>query len=248
MSLAARTVVLIPTYNEAGNISLILDQVFSADPQLSVLVLDDNSPDGTAEIAEAKRTQHGNLRVLKRLTNRGFGKSYLDGFRRVLAERDKSVIVTMDADFSHEPKEIPFLLDLIAAGADVALGSRHVKGGRFPGIPLWRRVLSRYANAYVRLVLGFPIADCTSGFIAMKTTALAAIHPETLRSEGYGFLFEMKYRLYRKGFVIKEHPVAWPNRHKGVSKMSRAIMWESFLLPWKIRLGGRSPETSAGER
>lgn len=235
----ADTIILIPTYNEAGNIPLILDQIFAVSPDFSVLVLDDNSPDGTADIVEAKRAHYPNLRVLKRLTDRGFGKSYLDGFRRVLAEHAKEVIVTMDADFSHEPKEIPALLRLLTSGADVATGSRHAKGGRFPGIPLWRRVLSRFANSYVRLVLGFPIADCTSGFIAMKASALAAIHPETLRSEGYGFLFEMKYRFYRQGYAIREHPVAWPNRHKGVSKMSQKIMWESFLLPWRIRASTR---------
>lgn len=248
MTKPADTIVLIPTYNEAENISLILDQLFTVSPDFTVLVIDDNSPDGTAAIVEQAQRKYPNLQLLKRTQNRGFGKSYLDGFRRVLAEGEADSIITMDADFSHEPKEIPFLLDLLAAGADVATGSRHVKGGRFLGIPLWRRALSRFANTYVRLVLGFPIADCTSGFIAVKASALVAIRPDTLRSEGYGFLFEMKYRLYRKGFVIKEHPVAWPNRHKGASKMSRKIMWESFLLPWKIRQSDRAPETSAGAR
>lgn len=244
----ADTIILIPTYNEAENISLILDQIFSVSQEFSVLVLDDNSPDGTAAIVERQRARYPNLRVVKRLSDRGFGKSYLDGFRRAFVERTKDIIVTMDADFSHEPKEIPFLLRLLASGADVATGSRHARGGRFPGIPLWRRVLSRFANSYVRLVLGFPIADCTSGFIAMKTSALAAIHPETLRSEGYGFLFEMKYRFHQQGFLIKEHPVAWPNRHKGVSKMSRKIMWESFLLPWRIRFSTQQSETAGAAR
>lgn len=230
----ADTIILIPTYNEAENIRVMLDQIFAVSGEFSVLVLDDNSPDGTAAVVEEARRVYPNLRLLTRTRDRGFAKSYRDGFRQVLDEGTKAVVVTMDADFSHDPKELPALLALLN-GADVATGSRHVRGGRFPGIPLWRRVLSRAANVYVRAVLGFPIADCTSGFIAMRVPVLAAAHPEELRSEGYGFLFEMKYRFFRQGFTMREHPVAWPRRHKGASKMSRRIMWESFLLPWKIR-------------
>ncbi len=235
----ADTVILIPTYNEAENIRLTLDQIFRVSRAFSVLVIDDNSPDGTAAVVEQARRVYPNLRLLKRTRDRGFAQSYRDGFRQVLGEGVKSVVVTMDADFSHEPKELQSLLALLNAGADVATGSRHAHGGRFPGIPLWRRVLSRAANVYVRRVLGVPIADCTSGYLAMRTSALAAIGPLALRSEGYGFLFEMKYRFFRQGFTILEHPVAWPNRHKGVSKMSRRIMWESFLLPWRIRASVR---------
>jgi len=227
--------VLIPTYNEAENISLIIDEVFHVDPALSVLVLDDNSPDGTAAIVEAKKRQYPRLRILKRMHDRGFARSYLDGFRRVLAEGASAAVITMDADFSHEPKEIPHLLRVLNNGAGVALGSRHVKGGKFLGISLWRRVLSRFANSYARAILGLPIHDCTSGYIAMSTSALRALDLNSFRSEGYGFLFELKHRLHRSGCRLVEHPVRWPDRHQGKSKISKKIIWESFLLPWKIK-------------
>lgn len=248
MGLDDRTIVLIPTYNEAGNIGEILDAVFAAVPKVRVLILDDSSPDGTAAIVRDKQEQYPRLSLLVRTANKGLGKSYQDGFRHVLAAGNTEVIITMDADFSHDPAEIPPLLQIITEGADAVIGSRHARGGRFPGIPLWRRVLSRGANLYVRQVLSIPIADCTSGFMAIRFSALAAIDVENVRSEGYGFLFEMKYRLSNAGFTIREHPVAWPQRHKGISKMSRRIMWESFLLPWKIRRSVREPGTAGAAR
>lgn len=241
MSLAERTLVLIPTYNEAENIGLMLDQIFTVDPRLSVLVIDDQSPDGTAAIVQERMTRYPRLFLLFRTAHRGFANSYRDGFRYTLSDTHYAVAVTMDADFSHEPKELPKLIGLLDVGADVAVGSRHVKGGRFPGIALWRRVLSRYANRYVRWVLGTSLADNTAGFIVMRTSALRRIPIAHLRSEGYGLLFELKYRLHRSGARMVEHPVAWPNRHQGHSKMTAAIMWESFLLPWKIRFGKLPP-------
>lgn len=241
VSIAERTIVLIPTYNEAGNIGSILDEIFSVDPRLSVLVIDDQSPDGTAAIVQERMTRHPNLFLLLRTSNRGFANSYRDGFRRVLAEGRYDALITMDADFSHEPKELSRLIALLENGVDVAVGSRHAKGGRFPGIALWRRVLSRSANRYVRWVLGTPIADSTAGFIAVRASALRRVPIEHLRSEGYGLLFELKYRLFRSGARIAEHPVAWPKRHQGVSKMTAKIMWESFLLPWKIRFATVPP-------
>ncbi|TSC63370.1 MAG: Glycosyltransferases involved in cell wall bioproteini [Parcubacteria group bacterium Gr01-1014_106] len=237
MPLAERTLVLIPTYNEADNIGLILDQIFSVEPRLSVLVIDDTSPDGTADVVKERMTKHPNLFLLLRSTNRGFAHSYRDGFRTALLNDRFEAVVTMDADFSHEPKELPTLIGLLEAGADVAVGSRHAQGGRFPGIALWRRILSRFANRYVRWILGTPFTDSTAGFIAMRASALRRVPAAQLRSGGYGILFELKYRLFRSGARIVEHPVAWPRRHQGDSKMTLAIMWDSFLLPWKIRLG-----------
>lgn len=236
MTLAERTIVLIPTYNEAENIGPILDLVFHVDPRLSVLVLDDNSPDGTAERVLKKQREYPNLRLLVRTADRGFAQSYREGFRRVLAESGYDAIVTMDADFSHEPKEIPAILTPLEQGADVVIGSRYASGKPFPDIALWRQVLSRFANEYIRLVLGLRLTDCTAGFIAVRAPVLRAIDLDAIRSEGYGFLFELKYRFVRGGFRVVEHPVRWPNRHQGKSKMSKRIMWESFKLPWKIRL------------
>lgn len=246
MTIAERTIILIPTYNETQNIGLILDEIFRVAPTVDVLVIDDNSPDGTAEHVREKQRGYGNLRLLVRTRDRGFAQSYLEGFRRVLAEGTHDVIVTMDADFSHEPGEIPALLALLGQGADVAIGSRYASGKSFPDIALWRQVLSRFANEYIRLVLGLRLTDCTAGFIATKREALRAIDFSSIRSEGYGFLFELKYRFVRAGFRVVEHPVAWPNRHQGKSKMSKRIMWESFLLPWKIRAAIRlRPATEA---
>lgn len=241
MLIAERTVVLIPTYNEAENIGSIVDEIFRIDPALSVLVIDDHSPDGTARIVQERMALHPRLFLLERTADRGFANSYRDGFRRVLADSRYVVLVMMDADFSHEPKELPALLALLEADADVAIGSRHARGGRFPGIALWRRILSRHANRYVRWVLRLPTTDSTAGYIAMRVSALQRVPLAHLRSEGYGFLFELKYRLFRSGARMREHPVAWPNRHQGVSKMNAKIMRESLFLPWKIRFSKPPP-------
>jgi len=243
-----RPIILIPTYNEAQNIGLILDEIFRIVPTVDVLVIDDHSPDGTADVVEQRRARYPTLRLLERLRDRGFAKSYLDGFQRVLAEGIHDVLVTMDADFSHEPKEVPGMLALIDAGADVAIGSRYATGRTFPDIALWRQLLSRFANLYIRSVLGLTLTDCTAGFIAMRTSALRQMDLGAIHSEGYGFLFELKYRFVRRGFRVVEHPVRWPNRHKGFSKMSRRIMWESFKLPWKIRLASRQFEKMGAGR
>lgn len=231
------TIVLIPTYNEAKNIRAIIEQIFTVDPALHVLVIDDNSPDGTAEIVTEQKKVFSNLDIMVRTKDRGFAKSYLDGFRWVLSQNKFDRLITMDADFSHDPKEIPYLLRLLDEGADVALGSRHARAGSFPGIALWRQILSKFAQRYVQYILGLGIRDCTSGFIAMPTSVLSTMPLHKFRSEGYGFLFELKYELSRQGYSLREHPVKWPKRHQGESKMSWKVIWDSMLLPWKIRLG-----------
>lgn len=232
-----RVVILIPTYNEADNIGLILERVFTVNEAWQVLVLDDNSPDGTARVVEAKKGSFPNVSLFLRTANRGFAQSYLDGFKHVLAERRYDVIITMDADFSHDPKEIPAMLDMIQGGADVVIGSRYARAKSFRHIPLWRRMLSRFANSYVRLVLHLPITDCTSGFIVMRRTVLGGLDLRNVRTEGYGFLFELKYRIARAGFHISEHAVDWPDRHLGASKMNFKRIFESARLPWLIRFG-----------
>lgn len=241
MSSSERTVILLPTYNEVQNIALILEEIFRVAPTVHVLVIDDNSPDKTAEAVERLQPRFPRLRLLERLRDRGFAKSYRDGFRQVLAEGQHDVLVTMDADFSHEPKELHGLLALLDAGADVAIGSRYAAGDTFPDIALWRQFLSRFANWYIRSILGLGLTDCTSGYLALRASALRRIEFDAIRSEGYGFLFELKYRFFHKGFRVAEHPVRWPNRHHGKSKMSKRIMWESFLLPWKIRFAKPLP-------
>ncbi len=232
-----RTIILIPTYNEAENIGLTLKQIHAVDSRFNVLVLDDNSPDGTADVVQQFHAEHPSVSVLVRTSNRGFAQSYVDGFERVSAGKIYDAVITMDADFSHEPKELPALLQLLNNGAEVAIGSRYAKRQSFPHISLWRRIMSRFANAYVRTVLGLPITDCTAGFIAMRISALRKLNMKNVRTEGYGFLFQLKYRAYKSGLRLAEHPVAWPERHQGSSKMNLKRIFESFLLPWKIKFG-----------
>lgn len=239
MNLAARTIIFIPTYNEAENVGLIVKAVFEVDPTFHVLVIDDNSPDGTAKVVREKQKQFPNLDLLVRTANPGFAQSYLDAFGRVLREKKYGVIITLDADFSHDPKEIPAMLDMIHGGADVVAGSRYVKPRSFRGIPIWRQILSRCANTYVRLILNLPLTDCTSGFIAMRREALEKLDLSGIRTEGYGFLFELKYRAHQAGLRLVEHSVAWPDRHLGSSKMSLKRIFESARLPWKIRFSHR---------
>lgn len=232
-----RTIILIPTYNEADNIGLTLQQIMNVDPRFHVMVLDDNSPDGTATVVETFHAKYPNISVLVRTSNRGFAQSYVDGFERVSKSGVYDAVITMDADFSHEPKELPHLLALLNTDAEVAIGSRYAKHQQFPHITLWRRIMSRFANFYVRTVLGLPITDCTAGFIAMRISALKQLSMNNVRTEGYGFLFQLKYRAYKAGLRLAEHPVAWPERHQGSSKMNMKRIFESFLLPWKIKFG-----------
>lgn len=237
--ISSGVIILIPTYNEAENIGLIVQAVFGVDPVFHVLVIDDNSPDGTAKVVQEKQQQFPHLDLLLRTRNPGFAQSYLDAFQRILREKKYDVVVTLDADFSHDPKEIPAMLDMLHGGADVVAGSRYVKPRSFQGIPLWRRVLSRCANVYVRLILDLPLTDCTSGFIAMRREALQKLDLGGIRTEGYGFLFELKYRAHQAGLKLAEHSVAWPDRHLGSSKMSLKRILESAQLPWKIRFSRR---------
>lgn len=229
------TVVLIPTYNEAPNIRPIIERVFAVDPTLSILVIDDNSPDGTANIVRSMQPHFPHLDLLVRYQQRGFAKSYLAGFQKVISDNKFDTIITMDADFSHDPQEIPHLISLLDAGANVALGSRHTPHATFPGISLWRQLLSRFAQRYVQTILGLHIRDCTTGFLAIPINVLRSIDLNSFRSDGYGFLFELKFKLTQQGFKLREHPVKWPQRHQGKSKMTNKIILDSVLLPWKIK-------------
>lgn len=232
-----RTVILIPTYNEAENIAKIIPEIKAVVPAAHIIVLDDNSPDGTADKVRRLAQQFSGVEVVQRLHDRGFARSYLDGLERVTKDGRFDIVVMMDADFSHDPRELPHLIAAVGQGADLALGSRYASERTFTGIPRWRKYLSRFANKYVQLLLNLPVTDCTSGFIAMRRTFIPRLAPEKTRAEGYGFLVELKYRAARCGANISEHAVDWPNRHKGKSKMSKKIIVESFLLPWRLRFG-----------
>jgi dolichol-phosphate mannosyltransferase len=184
------------------------------------------------------RQEFPNLTLLERMKNRGFAPAYRDGFCQVLKDSRFQVIVTMDADFSHDAGEIRAMLEKLAS-FDVVLGSRYVSGGSVENWSRWRRGLSRGANAYVHAVLELPVHDVTSGFLCMRREALEGIPFRDSVSEGYAFLVELKYMLSRSGKRLVEHPIAFVERREGQSKMSMDKMWEAFWLPWRIRLGSR---------
>ena len=224
-----RTIVVVPTYNELENVARLLATVRRHAPSADVLVVDDNSPDGTAERAEVTAAELGQIKVMRRPGKQGLGSAYRDGFK-IAIDEGYDTIVTMDVDFSHDPAVIPTMLGLINGGADVVIGSRYVPGGRTVNWPFYRRFLSKWGNRYAALMLGLTVRDCTSGFRAYRATALRAIEPSTTTAEGYAFLTELVRRLAKGGFVIAETPITFADREIGTSKMSRHIIFESMLL------------------
>ncbi|HUR35061.1 MAG TPA: polyprenol monophosphomannose synthase [Vicinamibacterales bacterium] len=231
--------VIVPTYNERANIPVLVAGLMKH-AGVRVLVVDDHSPDGTGEVAEELGRQYpGRVSVLHRTANRGFGRSYIDGMKRALAE-PVDLICQMDADLSHDPAQLPALL-AAAAHADLVIGARYVKGGRIVNWPLKRHVLSRFANLYIRTITRVSAHDCTSGFRCWQRTALAALPLDRLFSDGYSFLVEMLFVAHRRGFTIAEVPITFVERREGESKVSRAVLLESAVTPWRLIA---NPETS----
>lgn len=224
-----RTVIVLPTYNERENIDQFLRSVRAVDAALDVLVVDDDSPDGTANRARELGAELGGVCVLDRPAKEGLGSAYRAGFAHALAD-GYDVVVSMDADLSHDPAVIPAMLELVDAGADAVIGSRYVRGGGTTNWPLHRRLLSRWGNVYTRTALRLPARDCTSGFRAYTAGALRAIEPSTTRAEGYAFLTELVRRLDRTGHVVAETPITFRDRERGRSKMSGRIVVESMWL------------------
>ena len=235
------SVVIIPTYNEAGNLKLLIPTILRQGP-FDILIIDDNSPDGTGEVAErlAKRFP-GRVSVLHRPGKLGLGTAYLVGFDYALAQGYQQVF-TMDADFSHDPSRLPALREALDE-ADVVLGSRYVPGGGTQRWPLQRRLLSRGGSAYARLILGLPIRDLTGGFKGFRRPVLEALLPEldSMHSKGYAFQIEVTYRAYQGGFRIVERPITFVDRRLGHSKMRPAIVAEAIRIVWSLRFGRRPP-------
>ncbi len=221
--------VVLPTYNESENIARLLTQLRNVLPAARLFVVDDNSPDGTGDIAERCARELGGIEVLHRPGKQGLGSAYRQGFTHVIAQ-GVDVVVSMDVDFSHDPLAIPAMLAAIESGSDAVIGSRYVSGGGSKNWPLHRRLLSRWGNLYTGAVLGVKVRDCTSGFRAYRSSALAAIAPETTKAEGYAFLSELVVRLSRRGLKISEVPILFIDRENGTSKMSGRIIIESMLL------------------
>lgn len=230
-----RSVVVLPTYNEADNIERFLPAVRAALPDADILVVDDNSPDGTGQLADAIAAELGQIKVLHRPGKQGLGSAYRHGFQ-IAIDEGYEVVVSMDSDFSHDPESLPAMVALVVAGADAVVGSRYVSGGRTEHWPVHRRVLSRWGNRYTSFVLQLPVRDCTSGYRVYRASALAAIEPATTGAEGYAFLTELVRRLDHRGFGIQEHPIVFRDREHGSSKMSARIVAESMLLVTRLAL------------
>ena len=224
-----RTLIVVPTYNEADNIDELLRRVRAAAPDEDVLVVDDSSPDGTASLAEAISRDVGQIDVLVRPTKQGLGEAYRAGFTLGI-ERGYDCFIQIDADLSHDPAVIPRLLAEIAGGADMVIGSRYVAGGSIPHWPWFRRSISRWGNRYAGLVLGLKVRDATSGYRAHRREALQTIGFQETRSKGYGFQIETAYRVWRAGGRIEEVPIEFTDRIRGTSKMSWGIFAEELLL------------------
>jgi dolichol-phosphate mannosyltransferase len=231
-----RAVVLIPTYQEADNIAMILGRVRAAVPAADVLVIDDNSPDGTAKLADALNAELGQISVLRRAAKGGLGPAYLAGYQWAI-DHGYEALVDMDADGSHDPATVPTLLAAVADGADLAMGSRWIPGGSIPKWSLRRRLLSRWGNRYAGAVLGIDVKDSTGGFRAYRVEMLRQLELGTVRANGYGFQIEMAYRVIRRGGKVVELPIAFRDRTAGNSKMSGSIIVEALALVtlWGIR-------------
>jgi dolichol-phosphate mannosyltransferase len=229
------TVVILPTFNEVKNIGPIIDKIHSVVPYVRILVVDDNSPDGTADIISARSTIDDRVSLLLRQKKEGLGRAYVHAFMHTLQDSRVEQIIMMDADFSHDPE---YLIPMIEAreSADLVIGSRYIRGGSTEGWEPWRKALSNYGNLYCHVVTGMNIHDATGGFNCISASALRSINFDSLDLSGYAFQMQLKYAFWKKGFKITEIPIVFKNRREGESKISNHIILEGILAPWKLRL------------
>jgi dolichol-phosphate mannosyltransferase len=231
--------VIVPTYNERDNLPIVAEQLL-AYPNVRLLVVDDQSPDGTGEIADGLARRHpGRVDVMHRIGRRGLGRSYVDGFRAALSS-NADVVCQMDADLSHDPVHLPALI-AATANADLVVGSRYVPHGAIVNWPLRRLLLSRFANLYIRLVTRLDVRDCTTGYRCWRRAALADLPLDHISSDGYSFLVETLYMAAQRGARIVEVPITFVERRQGESKLSRAVLLESVLMPWRL-IGAHDPD------
>ena len=235
-----RVLVVIPTYNEADNVRIIVDRLRRAVPAAEVLIADDNSPDGTGAIADELAAADSHVHVLHRPGKQGLGAAYLAGFAWA-REQGFDVAVEMDADGSHQPEYLPQILDTLADN-DLVLGSRYVRGGKVVNWPAHRFLLSRTANLYVRLALGMPVKDATAGFRAYRMPVLDKIDVDTVSSQGYCFQIDLAWRTQRNGFRVAEVPITFVERERGASKMSSSIVREALV---RVTVWGLQARTRA---
>ncbi len=229
-----KSLVIIPTYNELDNMPKLIPLVLSQNDNVHVLVVDDNSPDGTAKFVEEQARDNDRIHIIKREKKKGLGTAYITGFKYAL-KNDFDYIFEMDADFSHDPTEINNFLVAIKEN-DLVLGSRYIHGVRVQNWPMRRLLLSFFASVYTRLITGLPIRDATGGYKCFRRKVLEAINLDLVKSNGYSFQIEMTFKAYAKGFKIKEIPIVFVDRVKGKSKMSRKIVREAVIMVWKLRI------------
>lgn len=230
-----KTLVLVPTYNEKDNLPVLVRDLMTI-PNVHVLVLDDQSPDGTGQIGEALAAEFpGRVRVLHRTGQRGLGVSYLEGFRMAIAG-DADLVCQMDADLSHDPKYLPDLVAAAANGADLVIGSRYLNGISVVNWPLRRIILSSFANFYIRTITGLGLRDITTGYRCWRRQALARLPLEGIVSDGYAFLLDVTFMAAHAGLRIVEAPIIFVERRQGASKLSSGVLLESLITPWKLIL------------
>ncbi|MCB0727761.1 MAG: polyprenol monophosphomannose synthase [Ignavibacteriae bacterium] len=230
-----RTLVIIPTYNEAENILKIIPEVLkntTPENEFNILVVDDNSPDGTAAMVEGMNNDKVN--ILKREKKSGLGTAYLAGFRYAI-KNEYDFVFEMDADFSHDPKYLKGFIDKINEGYDLVIGSRYINGISVLNWPIRRLILSYLASMYTRIVTGLKVMDTTAGFMCYRVSALKQIDLDQVKSNGYSFQIEMKFKFYKKGFRITETPILFIDRREGESKMSRKVVYEAYFMVWKLK-------------
>ncbi len=228
-----KILVIIPTYNELENITRLIPIVLAQDNRVHILVVDDSSPDGTWKFVEEESKKNNRVHLLKRKSKMGLGTAYIAGFKYAL-ENNYDFVFEMDADFSHDPKEIPNFLKEIKNN-DLVLGSRYIHGVNVVNWPMRRLLLSSFANIYTRIITGMPVKDATGGFKCFRIDVLKAINLEKIKSNGYAFQIEMTFKAWKKGFRIKEMSIVFVDRMKGQSKMSRKIVREAVTMVWKLR-------------
>ncbi len=230
----SKVLIIIPTYNERENIVLIIPEIKNVLPQCHILVVDDSSPDGTADCVKALSKDDPTIQLLQRAKKEGLGKAYISGFKWAL-QRDYELVFEMDADFSHNPRYLP---DFITAAKDndLIIGSRYVSGVNVVNWPMTRLLLSYFANLFARILTGIPVKDCTGGYKCFRRNILESMNFDRIASSGYSFQIELNFFAWKKGFRLKEIPIIFTDRQRGASKMSTKIVREALFLTWKLRL------------
>ena len=229
---------IIPTYDERENIRKVIDLVLKVDPRISILVVDDNSPDGTADIVEEITRTNPRVELLRRSGKMGLGTAYVAGFKTAL-EQGFDAVIEIDADLSHNPNDLPRMLRLADKDAHFVIGSRYVSGVNVVNWPLQRLLLSYFASVYSRLVTRMPFRDLTAGFAVIRREVLETIDLDRIRSNGYAFQIEIKFLAWKSGFKLVESPIVFVERTEGASKMNRRIVLEAIFMVWKLRFSRR---------